>query len=102
LGGANGFIGAVDAAYPATGAPFALGEFFDGPLDVILARGSGFDAYGPADPFIAGERRNIFPCRQSFCARVEGFLQICGQFVRGSAGYIFSHTSILPSRCRLT
>lgn len=56
LGRAQGFVCAMQAADPATGAPHAFDQFADDALDVVVAGGGSLDADSPADPLVASER----------------------------------------------
>lgn len=58
-GSASGLT--VVAAEPATRAAFVLQQFSNCPLDMIAARLRLFVGDDPADPFIAGQRRQILP-----------------------------------------
>ena len=55
------FVGAVDAANPATWPAHTLFEFLDDSLDVFVARFLLFWRYDPAYPLIASERREALP-----------------------------------------
>ena len=76
-------------AGPAARPALAFSELRTHPLD-MLAPGFGlFYGDGPADPFIARERRDVFPCGQSGLVGGKGFPQIRGDFVYDAAGDCF-------------
>ena len=85
----------VSTAHPATRAAHAFFKLRAYPFDMLLPRLRPFYGNGPTDPFIARERRNVFPRRQSLRVGCQGFSQICGQVVRHAAGNFFGHISNL-------
>lgn len=58
---ADGLVFAVDAAYPAAGSAFTFLQLGDGPFDVGLPGGRLLDGNIPANPLIAGQRRQAVP-----------------------------------------
>lgn len=76
LGGAHGFVGAVDTAEPTAGAAYTFLQLRNRSLDMVLSSLSSFDRYSPANPFVAGERRDALPRHESLWRRKQRFPQI--------------------------
>ena len=60
---------AVGAARPATGAAFAGGEIFLGAGDASGSSVSFLGVFYPANPFVTGQRGDVFPLRQHGAVR---------------------------------
>lgn len=82
---------AVGAAGPAAGAAFAGGEVFPGAGDATLSGCLSLGIFNPADPFVAGQRGDVFPLHQHGAVRLEGLAKVVGQWVDYAAadGLIF-------------
>jgi len=60
---------AVGAARPATGAAFAGGEIFLGTGNATPSSVGFFSVFYPANPFVTGQRGDVFPLRQHGAVR---------------------------------
>lgn len=86
----------MNTAHPATRAAFAASEVRDGPFDMLLSDLRRLDRFNPANPFVARQRRDIFPSRQGSLLGCQGFPQIRRQFVDHACGNnLFAHKGIL-------
>ena len=74
------------ATGPAAGAALAFFELLARPLDMFSPGFVLFDGDGPADPFIARERRDVFPGGERGLVGGKGFPQIRGDFMQDTAG----------------
>lgn len=87
----------MDTPHPTAWATLALFELGNGPLNMIISRGLGFNCGCPANPFVARQWRNVVPGGQSRGLGYQGFSQICREFVcRTFGNFYFSHDLILP------
>lgn len=55
----------MDAPDPAARTALSVIQIDDQTLDVLVSRFFFFHKRHPADPFVARERRQAFPCRKS-------------------------------------
>ncbi len=69
------------ATGPTTGPTYSFFKFRAYPFDVLFSRFRFFDGDRPAYPFIASERRDVFPCRSRSRVRNESFSQVRWQCV---------------------
>lgn len=69
------------ATGPTAGPAYSFFELGADPFDVLFPRFRFFDGDGPAYPFVASERRNVFPCRSRDRVRNESFSQVRWQCV---------------------
>jgi hypothetical protein len=84
-------------AGPAARPPHAFFELSTQPLHMLSPCFGLFYGDGPADPFIARERRNVFPCDKCGLIGGKGFSQIRGDFVYDAArDCSFRHMLIAP------
>jgi hypothetical protein len=96
--GAYCFVGTMNAAYPAAGAAFALGQFLGRSFDMFVSGFLLLDGHCPANPFITCQGGNIFPSSQRFRVRHNGFLQISWQVVNHTTSkFGYRHTPILSA-----
>ncbi len=73
------------AARPTARPAFAVLEVLAAPDDALRSRLGLFGGVDPADPFIAGERRNIPPGRQRLRIGAERRFQVQRQSVHDAA-----------------
>ncbi len=66
---------------PAARPPLALFEFYAGPLDVIASRLRLLHGLDPANPFVACERRYVFPFGKGVAVGNEGLTKVRGNLV---------------------
>ena len=76
-------------AGPAARPALAFPELFTRPLDMLSSCFGLFYGDGPADPFIARERRDVFPCSERGLIGGKGFPLIRRDFVCHAAGDCF-------------
>jgi len=63
---------------------------------MLLSDRRRLDRLGPADPFVARQRGDVFPLRQGCLIGRQGLLQIRRQFVNGAIGNaLLAHAGIL-------
>ena len=82
-------ISTMRTARPTTGSPLSIFEAGTAPFDPASSCFCFFSRLDPADPFIARERRNIFPCLQRFCVGGQCLFQIRGQVMDHTAWELF-------------
>ena len=94
--GADGFVGAVDAADPATRAALTASEFVEGDSDAANpCLGFGRRNH-PAYEFVSGERRDIVPCSRHLGIRTKCFLKIFWQIMHSSARkFLCTHATMV-------
>jgi len=78
----------MDAANPAARAPHAFLELGDDTLHVLVPRLLLLDRNGPANPFVARQRRDVLPRSKRFCISSEGFPEVGWQLMRDAARYL--------------
>ena len=87
----------MGAAGPAAGAAHAFFHFIEANFDAVA---SGFGLFGrnhPADPFVPSEGRDIRPQFLYGFSGSDGFFEVGGDFVHGTArDYFTGHKFILP------
>ena len=86
---------AVGASWPAAGAALTFLEMDANALNVLLAGLWPFDGDGPADPFIAGEWSDVFPCGAGVGIGEEGLAQVGGDGVDDAGGEPGGHGNTL-------
>src|SRR6478735_5034455 len=69
----------MGAAWPATRPALALRQVFAAPADALAARLRLLRGFDPADPLVAGQRRNVVPGRQRFGLKLQRLLQVIGK-----------------------
>src|SRR5207244_1393450 len=74
------------ASKPATGPPLSLQEFGSHSLDVLAPRFCFLRPEHPADPFIAGKRREVFPRSENLWVGNQDASQIHRDCMDESAG----------------
>ncbi len=89
----------MSAAHPAARTAHSFLEFRNDPSNMLLPRLRRLDGNSPANPFVAGKRRDIFPCRQSFAISCQSLSQIGRHFMYYPSGdVLFSHKIILSNQ----
>ena len=84
----------MNAADPTTGSAYALFKFRTHPFNVLSSGFGLFHGDRPAYPFIARQRRKIFPDCQRIRVSSEGHLQIRWQLMDHAArDVILGHSS---------
>src|SRR5438132_11623454 len=78
---------AVDAAKPTTRPPLPLQQLGLQSPDVLASRFGFLRPEDPTDPFIAGKRREVLPCRQKLWVGNQDASQINRDGSHHSAGY---------------
>ncbi|SRR6266496_3523070 len=102
---ADRFVCPVNTADPAARPPHAFFEFGNHSPDMLIPCLLLSDCYSPANPFVAGERRNVFPCCQGLLVHGEGPMQIRWQLMNDAARdfrFAYCHTPILIQNGRRT
>ena len=66
----------MDTANPAAGTAHAFFELRDYARDVLCAGFRSFGKNGPANPFVSGERGNVFPFLQGLGVAHERIPQV--------------------------
>lgn len=87
--------------YPATWAAHPLLQFRDDSSDMLAPLLWTFHGDGPADPLIAGKRRDVFPYRKRLGVGRQGLPQVCRQCMRNPTRYLFIHTFMVALTRRL-
>ena len=77
------------ATRPAAGPALAGFQAFTSPSDAFLPGLILFRGIDPADPFIAGERGDVFPSCQGGRIRLQRFLEVVGEFMDDASGESF-------------
>src|ERR1700720_2958472 len=90
----------MSATIPTARAAHPFLEFRDDPSDMLLPLLWSFNGDSPANPFVAGERRDVFPSRQCFGVRRQGFPQVCRQAMRDATGNLSAHKLAAGQRTR--
>jgi hypothetical protein len=85
----NDDLSPMRTAGPAARPALAFFKLRTNPLDMLSPCFGLFYGRGPADPFIARERRNVFPCGERGLIGRKGFPQIRRDFVHDAAGDCF-------------
>ena len=75
----------MSASRPAARAALAIRQARATPVDPLAPRLRFLRGFDPADPIIAGQRRNIFPGRQCFRVKFQRLLQISGKVMDAAA-----------------
>ena len=94
-------ISAMNAAYPAARSAYSFLKLRDDPIDMLLPLRGCFNRDSPADPFIAGERRNVLPCGQSLLISGERFSQISRQGMHDTTRNLLCHTLRLSQESQI-
>ena len=88
----------MNAACPTTGSAHSFFELRAYPLDMLPSCFRFLDGDGPAYPFVACERGEIFPRRQRSRVSGENFLQIRRHLMHRTVGdSFFGHKTILSN-----
>src|SRR5678815_1995111 len=74
------------AARPAAWPALALSQALASPGNTLAPCLGFFRGFDPANPFVAGERRNILPRRKRCLIMPEQFAQVCWEIVNDPAG----------------
>jgi hypothetical protein len=86
---------------PTAGSAFAVRQIFMRLLNTLCPRFIFFRGFDLADPFVARQRRDIFPYRQGFGMSDERLFEIRGQFMHDAGGNLFRHYSTVMDFARL-
>ena len=79
---------AMFASGPATGPALAVAQAFATPEDALLPGLALLGRFDPANPFVAGQRRNVFPGLQRFRISLQRAFQILGKIMDDAAGSV--------------
>ena len=72
------------AAWPAAGAADAFFQLRNQPFEMFFRGLVLFDDDDPADPFVAGQRCDVFPCRQYSSIGSQRFAHVIGHVMDGA------------------
>lgn len=81
---------------PTAWATLPLRKLATSAFDSTKARFRLFSIFNKADPFVAGKRSDVFPCRKGLWRRYKDLLQISWDFVDRAGGDFLTHR--LPNR----